>query len=87
MFFQDLIVVPVQGGALRFRQRGLCFFLIILMILHHFIGQVVGLIFQIKLYLGDDSLRSRVSVNGNRRVINDGHDVASCMASVLDFVA
>lgn len=45
------------------------------------------MIWKIKLYLSDDNLRSHVSANGNQRVINDGHDIVSRMARVLDFVA
>ena len=41
---------------------------------------------KIKLYLGNDDLRSRVAVNGNQRAIIDGHDIFSRMAKVLDFV-
>lgn len=45
------------------------------------------LIWKIKLYLGDDNLRNRVSTNGNKRVIIDGHDIVSRLAKVIDFVA
>lgn len=44
------------------------------------------MILKIKLYLGDDNLRGRVAANGNQRAINDGHDVVSRMAKVLDCV-
>jgi hypothetical protein len=41
---------------------------------------------KINLYLANDDLRSRVSANGNQRVIIDGHDIVSRMIRVLDFV-
>lgn len=39
---------------------------------------------KIKLYLGNDDLRSHVAANGNQRAIIDGHDIVSRMAKMLD---
>ena len=44
------------------------------------------LIRKIEVYLGDESLCDRVAANGNQRTINDGHDIVSRMAKVLDLV-
>lgn len=41
---------------------------------------------KIKLYLGNDDLRSRLGENGKKRAIIDGHDIVSRMGKVLDFV-
>jgi len=41
---------------------------------------------KIKLYIGNDDLRSRVAAKGNQRAIIDGHDIVSRMSRVLDFV-
>ena len=41
---------------------------------------------KINLYLRNDDLRRSVALNGNQRVIRDGHDVVSRMSKVLDFV-
>jgi len=44
------------------------------------------LIKKIQLYLGNDSLRSRVALNGFKRVNKDGHDIVSRMKKVLECV-
>ncbi|MBF0414786.1 MAG: glycosyltransferase [Magnetococcales bacterium] len=44
------------------------------------------LIKKISLYINDDILRSHVAANGSLRVRNDGHDIGSRMAKVLDYV-
>lgn len=41
---------------------------------------------KIKLYMGNDDLRTRVAAKGNQRAIIDGHDIVSRMSRVLDFV-
>jgi spore maturation protein CgeB len=45
------------------------------------------LVAKLRLYLGDESLRARVAVAGERRVREDGHDVVSRMRALLDWVA
>ncbi|MBU3917548.1 glycosyltransferase [bacterium] len=42
---------------------------------------------KIKLYLNNEILRHNVAINGNKRVIADGHDIVSRMAEVLEYVA
>lgn len=51
-----------------------------------FFESEVEMVSKIKLYLGDDKLRSNVAKAGNLRVINDGHDIVSRMAKVIDHV-
>lgn len=41
---------------------------------------------KVKFYLGDDSLRRQVAAAGRQRVINDGHDIVSRMAKVVQQV-
>jgi hypothetical protein len=41
---------------------------------------------KVKLYLKDDNLRRRVAAAGQQRVINDGHDIVSRMARVIEQV-
>lgn len=44
------------------------------------------LISKLRLYLGDESLRTRVAAAGAARVREDGHDVVSRMRTLLDWV-
>ena len=46
----------------------------------------LDIINKIKLYLDDDDLRYRVAVAGYQRVIEDGHDIKSRMAKVINHV-
>jgi len=41
---------------------------------------------KIKLYLDDDNLRRQVAAGGQQRVIDDGHDIVSRMAKVVELV-
>ena len=41
---------------------------------------------KVKLYINDEKLRRKVAMGGNKRVINDGHDIVSRMAKVIDQV-
>lgn len=51
-----------------------------------FFQSEVELVSKVKLYLGDDKLRCNVAKAGNLRVINDGHDIVSRMAKVINHV-
>lgn len=50
-----------------------------------FFGSKEEMIDKIKLYLEDARLRCRVADGGYQRVVNDGHDIGSRMAKVIDF--
>ena len=43
------------------------------------------LIEKIKLYVENDSFRRQVAACGNRRVVEDGHDIVSRMSKVVNF--
>ncbi|MFN7751448.1 MAG: glycosyltransferase [Pseudomonadota bacterium] len=45
-----------------------------------------SLLAQLRRYLDDDALRTRVAAAGRARVVADGHDVASRMRDLLDWV-
>lgn len=51
-----------------------------------FFKSKVDMINKIKLYLDDGNLRRRVAEAGHQRVINDGHDIVSRMAKVVNYV-
>ena len=44
------------------------------------------MISKVKVYLEDDNLRRQVAAGGQQRVINDGHDIVSRMAKVVEQV-